>query len=52
MPPVLLLSAIEVALPEQMVCEAGVAVTVGAGFTVTVAIIGVPLQPAAPGVIV
>lgn len=46
------LSAMDVALPEQMVCVAGVAVTVGTGLTVTVTVIGVPGQPPAEGVIV
>jgi hypothetical protein len=40
------------ALPEQMVCEAGVATAFGVGFTVTVAVIGVPGQPLAVGVMV
>ena len=51
-PPVLLVNAIEVAPPEQKVCDVGVAVTVGAGLTVTVAVMGVPAQPPAVGVIV
>jgi hypothetical protein len=38
--------------PEQTVCEEGVARTVGTGFTNTVAVIGVPGQPLAVGVIV
>ena len=41
-----------IATPEQTVCEEGVAVAVGVGFTVTVAVTGVPLQPLAVGVIV
>jgi hypothetical protein len=41
-----------IATPEQTVCEAGVAVAVGVGFTSTVAVIGVPAQPLAVGVIV
>jgi hypothetical protein len=48
----LLLRAIEVALLEQNVCELGVAVADGIGFTVTVTTIGVPEQLAAVGVIV
>ena len=48
----LLVKAIEVALPEHIVCAFGVAVTDGAGLTVTVAVIGVPAQPPAVGVIV
>ena len=51
-PPVLLVNAIELALPEQIVCDVGVAVTLGAGFTVTVAVIAEPAQPPAVGVIV
>ena len=39
-------------LPEQMVCEAGVATALGVGLTRTVAVIGVPEQPLAEGVIV
>jgi hypothetical protein len=42
----------DVVPPEQNCCEDGVAVTVGAGFTVTVACIAVPGQVAAVGVIV
>ena len=38
--------------PEQMVCEAGVAVASGVGFTSTVAVIGAPGQPLADGVMV
>jgi hypothetical protein len=48
----LLLSAIEVALAEQIDCEDGVAVTDGIGFTATVAVIADPLHPPEPGVIV
>lgn len=51
-PPVPLVKAIEVVPPEQILCEVGVAVTEGAGFTVTVAVIGEPAQPPAVGVIV
>ena len=40
------------ALPEQIVCDAGVATAVGVGLTVTVAVIGVPAHPLALGVIV
>lgn len=50
--PMLLVRAIEVAPPEQSVCEEGVAVTVGIGFTVTVAVMGAPAQPPTEGVIV
>jgi len=51
-PPVLLVSAIDVALLEHKFCELGVAVTDGAGFTVTVAVMAVPAHPPAVGVIV
>jgi hypothetical protein len=51
-PPVLLVRAMFVALPEQILCELGVADTDGAGLTVTVAVIGDPAQVAAVGVIV
>ena len=40
------------AAPEQIVCVAGVAEPVGVGFTITVAVIGMPGQPFAEGVIV
>ena len=51
-PPVLLVKAIEVAPPEQILCEVGVAVTLGAGLTVTVAVTGEPRQAPEEGVIV
>lgn len=51
-PVTLLVSEIDVALPEQIVADEGVAVTVGFGFTVTVTEIGVPVQPFAVGVTV
>ena len=52
-PPIVPLSTIVViAVPEQIVCEAGVAVASGVGFTSTVAVIGVPVQPLAVGVMV
>ena len=38
--------------PEQMVCDASVAIAFGVGFTITVAEIGVPGQPLAIGVMV
>ena len=41
-----------IALPEQMVCAAGVATAFGVGLTSTVAVIGVPVQPLAEGVTV
>ena len=40
------------AAPLQVVCDAGVAVAFGIGLTTTVAIIGVPEQPLADGVMV
>jgi len=46
------LSAMDVALPEQIVCVVGVATTFGIGFTVTVTVIGVPGQPPTVGVTV
>jgi hypothetical protein len=50
-PPRLFVKAIEVAFPEQMVCEAGVAVITGFGFTVIVTVIGFPEQPAGSGLV-
>jgi len=41
-----------IAFAEQMVCDAGVATAFGVGFTSTVAVIGVPGQPLAVGVMV
>jgi hypothetical protein len=41
-----------IVVAEQLVCEAGMATTTGVGFTSTVAVIGVPGQPFAVGVIV
>ena len=52
LPATLLLSATELALLEHILCELGVAVADGIGFTVTVAVIAVPAQPDAVGVIV
>jgi len=43
---------IPVAEPEQIVCEAGVALTFGAGLTVTSTVMAVPLQVPKVGVIV
>ena len=51
-PATLLVSAMEEAVPEQIVCEVGVAVTTGVGLTVMVTEIGVPGQPLAVGVMV
>ena len=50
--PTLLVNAIDEVVPEQKVCELGVAVADGIGFTVTVAVIAEPAQPTAVGVIV
>ena len=41
-----------IAMPEHFVCEDGVAIAVGVGLTNTVAVIGVPGQLLAVGVIV
>lgn len=51
-PAILLVRATELALPEQMLCEAGVAVADGIGLTVMVTVIALPGQPAAAGVTV
>jgi hypothetical protein len=51
-PVTLLVSATEVAVPEQIVCEAGVAVAIGLGFTVMTTVTGVPAHPLAVGVMV
>jgi hypothetical protein len=40
------------AVPEQIVCDPGVAVATGTGFTVTITVIGVPEHPVVVGVIV
>ena len=53
MPIVLLVFTIVVmAAPEQIVCEAGVAIALGVGLTSTVAVVVGPTQPLAVGVIV
>jgi len=51
-PPRLLVSAMEGAVPEHIVCDAGVVVATGVGFTVIIATFGVPEHPLAVGVIV
>ena len=51
-PVTLLVSVTVVVPPEQILCEEGVAVSVGTGLTVTVAVIAVPGQPPTEGVIV
>ena len=52
LPATLLVNVIEVALLEQILCEAGVAVADGTGFTVIVAVMAAPAHPAAVGVMV
>ena len=47
LPATLLVKAMDVLSPEQNVCEAGVAVTTGTGLTVTVTVMGLPVQPLA-----
>lgn len=49
---VLLNTIVVIAVPEQMVCDDGVATATGIGFTKTVAVIATPGQPLAIGVIV
>lgn len=51
-PATLLVNAMDVAPPEQKLCEDGVAVVVGIGLTVTVATMAVPLHPPADGTMV
>ena len=51
-PVTLLLRATEEAVPEQIVCDVGVAVATGVGFTVTTTTLGVPAHPLAVGVMV
>jgi hypothetical protein len=51
-PATVLLSAMAEAAPEQIACEAGVAVAAGMGFTVITTTLGVPAQPLAVGVMV
>ena len=51
-PVTLLVNAMPVVWPEQIVCEAGVAVTTGIGLTVITTLIGVPVHPLAVGVTV
>ena len=50
--PLLVLKAIALVAPLQIVCEAGVATTSGRGFTVMITLIGTPGQLEAEGVIV
>jgi hypothetical protein len=51
-PETLLVKAIDGATAEQIVCELGVATTLGGGFTVIATVIGVPGHPFAVGVMV
>jgi len=51
-PATLLVSAMEGAVPEHIVCNAGVVVATGIGFTVTTTVIGIPAHPLAAGVTV
>ena len=51
-PVTLLLSATDVDVPEQIVCDAGMAVATGVGFTVITTITGTPAHPLAVGVTV
>jgi len=51
-PAVVVDNPIPVEEPEQIVCEAGVALTVGAGLTVTSTVMAVPLQVPNVGVMV
>ena len=51
-PVTLLVNAIDDAVPEQIDCDAGVAITFGVGLTVIVTFIGVPGHPFAVGVMV
>ena len=51
-PVTLLVSAMDGAVPEHIVCNAGVVVATGIGFTVTTTVMDVPEQPLAVGVIV
>jgi hypothetical protein len=46
------MAIVVIATPEHTVCDAGVATAVGVGFTNTVAVMGVPGQPLAVGVMV
>lgn len=48
----MLVSATEVAVPEHIVCDAGVAVTTGIGLTVMTTVLADPAHPVAVGVTV
>jgi hypothetical protein len=43
---------VAIATPEHLICVGFVALTIGVGFTITIAVIGVPSQPSALGVMV
>jgi hypothetical protein len=51
-PDTLLVSIMEVKLEEQIACDAGVAVTTGKGFTITLAVLVAPGHPLDVGVTV
>ena len=51
-PATLLVRAIVLVLPEQRLCDAGVAVAEGIGLTTTVAVMADPVQPPTLGVMV
>ena len=51
-PVTLLVRAMDEVVPEHIVCNAGVAIATGIGFTVITTVIGIPVHPFAVGVIV
>jgi len=51
-PETLLVSAMDGAVPEDIVCDAGVVVATGIGLTVITAILVAPIHPLAVGVMV
>jgi hypothetical protein len=51
-PVILLLSAMDEAVPEHIVCDAGVVVATGIGLTVITTILVAPAHPLADGVMV
>ena len=48
----MLARAIDVAIPEHLVCDAGMATATGIGLTVITTVLSAPSQPLAEGVIV
>jgi hypothetical protein len=52
LPATLLVRAMDGAVPEQIVCDAGVAVATGVGFTVITTVFVAPEHPLAVGVMV